>query len=294
MARKIYNVPKWNDVKDNITFGFESTWKYPNESCFDKHKVNYGRLVEFIEYNTETDKLKFVSRIDKDEANIEIPSIVYKTKDREQFIFDYKKLRRRMSMFGLVESSNSKQWNTEGGGHIHLGFPAYVDGFMDIFIDNIYRFQYRYPQIGWLFNSAYDNYNKIPKEKSSHRFVNIVPRENTIEFRLFIMPKNLNEFNLHLDFALAVYKYCYEISARGSYVKVFKKQRDWRSSARDYRKIGYTEIPYEDSIKDMKDMFSDLGLDFGRAVKCGKLDMLWTRYNIVDKKGNNLKSEYLV
>ena len=162
-------------------FGFESTWRYADpkkQNVYDrrrdtrpatKHLIADKKFCEDF-YKIES----WRASLDTDPYNIELKTKKLKYVDKKQFIKDYKALRELLATKGIVESSRSKRYWLEGGGHIHLDYignfgtvkeddyPKNQDfkiarTMFSLFIRNLTIFLANNPWIAWSFNDAHDN-----------------------------------------------------------------------------------------------------------------------------------------
>jgi len=164
--------------------------------------------------------------------------------DLQYFIHNnYKDLLKLFKEVGFKPSSCYKNIENEGGGHIHLSQDRLFEQsekFQNLFRYNMIVFCANFPELNYLMNNPHDNYNanrflvnrkvynrnfktgrafyskprisalKQLKFGCLYGFNNkcfpIIFRQNTIEFRLFIMPRTLNELKFHFNIAFSIYE----------------------------------------------------------------------------------------
>lgn len=91
----------------------------------------------------------------------------------------------------------------------------------------------------------------------------------TIEFRLFMMSRDTNEFKVHFNFAISVYNYIYDIT---------KKNEQLSLKYTDHKQLQYIKI--EEAKKNALEAFNVLGLDKEdiKFIKKYKFPILKHRY----------------
>lgn len=185
----------------------------------------------------------------------------------------------------------------------HISDPQYKDPtIVKLFYDNLLIFQMNNPWLHWSFNSPVDNINsfinfyeslnflKKPTIESltpnyewftssnkivvNHRIYPCMSNPpikyrnsfNTIEFRMFIMPRNLDENLLHIEFAHKVTNYLWDLTKKG--IKL-----DLKFNSRSM----YKKLTYEDSLKGLHKIMKTL--DIEKSQYKMKVDLLKQRYS---------------
>lgn len=213
----------------NINFGYEATYL---NSC-------YSEVDDDLLY-----KLGFKFDLDLDSI-YEITTIKgnFKLNNLNKFLLNYDILNNILKEKNFeISTLYDNDISNDGGGHIHLSLSRVNKkglNFKLVFMKNMYLFFIKNPWLNWLFNQPYDTYNANSMliennqyEQSDMRdletlWYNIIkdnPLTNelskclpllyrefyqTIEFRLFMMPRNNDELILHFNLAICIYNHIF-------------------------------------------------------------------------------------
>jgi hypothetical protein len=113
----------------------------------------------------------------------------------------------------------------EAGGHIHIDLTKVSKTLRkNSFLRNLYVFIINNPELNWLLNGPYDLFNGsmlstnweelLEEPEQASKEFSVIYRQSyeSIEFRFFIMPRNIQEHSLHLKIAYSIYKYIYDLT----------------------------------------------------------------------------------
>jgi len=161
-----------------------------------------------------------------------------------------------------------------------------------LFVHNLNTFIINNPWIPWTFNDPNDNLNAINniinnslnkdivqiKKDGLMRSANLSidikkwaitvrPEFGTIEFRFFGMPKNADELETNIDLAMAIYKYCFDLTAKG--IKLESHYKSWK----DFRNISYPQ-----ATRGLRKVCKLLKIDYNKLKDTGKVNNMKIRY----------------
>ena len=228
-----------------------------------------------------------------DASSLEIPSPTYESRD--EMLKDFRSLLDSLAEFDFYPSSVICEL-TEGGCHTNYDLVSNFDSEDERkrFSKNLFAFVKNHPEIVWAFLSPYDNNSSHVKDvkwrEDSHggcdlskgEFMTVrddyIPfRESSanilyqyVELRFFVMPKTVEELELHLDFSRALLKYV----ATLDHVEVNEKTY----YGQDVKKLS----------KNLTNVCNLIGIDPKRLKKHGKFDAIERRV----EANKNKKDEF--
>jgi hypothetical protein len=206
------------------TLGFEFTFLYKYQKKDYPNPI--GGIVEAVEeelqINSEHSKKSF--HVHQDQGILEINSPPFSNLDDVKIFYQW--MMKHVSRYPLVPSLPTQMG---GGCHIHFA----VDNFKlnQKFLVNLFRDSNNRPYFSWMFNDPYDNESAEPQKWKQNWMKNNVidcyagnkgsmlridercpgQKPTTVEFRIFDMPKNLNQL---VDFIIFVDVYLRFINKR--------------------------------------------------------------------------------
>ena len=225
---------KGKKLSDNLSFGWDNTRLYLD---------NTKSLKEY----------KWISdRFEADDCGCEVSTpIVKNSSDVTRYFNEFNNFTKANNLTFKISNSN----DCLGGCHIHLSLSKFRNPKdKKLFLQNIGVFLTNYPQLNWGFNDLEDNINANTlfyksgsgifndyefRNFSNHPYpyyaymhnpikVSLYKKYalrynsdyNTIELRIFCMPETLKQHLLHYDVAMAIYKYCENITKNGKLMKL--------------------------------------------------------------------------
>jgi hypothetical protein len=226
----------------NIHFGVEPT--FGNNIPYENKLISYWDYTEsktlYTDLYSKVTALKFNIEEDSDTIECSSKKYTFKINDLKPFFSEYNKLKNIMLKEGFKPSTCYKEIENEGGCHIHLSTLKIKRlNLLDEFLYNLHIFFINNPELSWLFNNPHDNeifsplalnnlwhdgirvkrlnINDHLKNNSFYllsKNSSILYRRgyDTIEFRLFMMPRNNDEFRLHLNLVVAIYNYIFKLT----------------------------------------------------------------------------------
>lgn len=229
-------------------------------------QIYYNIAEVFAEHiNTNTEYACYT-----EDGTIEIPTQIFESK--KDIIQYFNKLNKTLKEFGII-SSSLVSLQDEGGGHININYPKHIKNieyeeigeYKDNYV-NFYKKLENYiinnPSIAWCFLSPYDNDSaKINNDVIKYR----EGEGSYIELRFFMMPRNVKELELHIDFSQAL------INNLGK-IKVEKSNNKSLNS--------YT---FAESLENITKVCEEINFDFNRLVEVGKIDLLKQRHKFGKK-----------
>lgn len=277
----------------NLNFGFEATFGNDINDFMGYHPITCTS-----NYNDKTDdpkhpvrKIGFRMMVDSNTVECASVKGKFQTNKLNQFYNKYNELSQYLfSNHNLKPSSDYPEIENEGGGHIHISTKEIIKKgpkFHKAFLRNLYNFTINNPELNWLFNGPWDNYNgnsllgfvysryeelfispyqtkfRIKKHNYEYAIENysevnldkshpIIYRRyyKTIEFRLFMMPRTQQELQLHFDLCFAIYNYIWKTT-------IAKKTIELK-----YKKVSeLKKITKKQAIQNSNETFRLLGME---------------------------------
>lgn len=286
------------NCKHDLNFGFEGTYTYQKPHFLS---LDYFTVVNI---DSKLDKIGF-NGITYDCGNIyEITTKKgkFKINDIDIFLEHKKTCDDILSKYMLVASSETKNIIDEGGGHIHLSLSEVNKRgikFKKLFMQNMYSFFILNPWLNWMFNGPYDNINANSMLTERHiaaknnnietyseiydswyhilnydiltdnlnKTLPVIYRKNyqTVEFRIFMMPRNEEETRLHFNLAKCIYNYIYNKTCANERIKhdlSIQKINNIEKYANknindifiDYEDV-FETIPFSHTLRKLKEVF---------------------------------------
>ena len=227
-----------------LTIGIELTflpsWYGEFRNLLIKRKIKKSEdILETIAKNLAENVSfysSFIQNYFEEMGVLEVPTKTLNS--RNECIKAFKEITKELKEEDFV-SSSSVCIEHNGGAHIHF------DGQTDI--HNVYNFLRTYPSISWLFLGYNDNETAVLKlGVSQHDCVVHCNNEyNTTELRFFMMPRNLKEFLVHIDFAQKLMLFIKD----NKYKPIIKK---------------YSDYTYNKSVKELKEVCELINFPFKR------------------------------
>lgn len=296
--------------KTFIQCGFEFTAVVKGKKEKYKSKVfevgswSWTDSIEHIYGGTTISKVKWIQEnIESDDCGLEIPSPKATTKEIAiKYFNQFKRFVVRHKLSIDINTGN----NALGGCHIHLDTTPMTKAFRKKFLINVAIFLSNNPQLNWGFNDVNDNYNansllnddyyafshdgtmltKFIRKPLAEGFAKrYALRYNqgyqTLELRIFDMPKNLKQHILHSDVAQAIYQYCLIKTNRGE------------RFVREYKKISDCNFTLSESINRFNKTMNAIGIETRRTKE--QIRNIETRY-LWNKQMNedDIDTNYLV
>lgn len=197
------------------------------------------------------------------------------------------------SKYSMINSSLFKieypfEWC--GGCHISIHISKNIWKNTKL-IDNIKNFFFSYPSLIWLFNIPSDNVSSKIIKRSLRQtywkgdfitinepYDDIITEKDTtegrLELRMFMMPRCIEELDIHYKFVEALYKYCYSD----------KLIPDIQKKASEYRKTNLVKYKYEKAKNECTEAYNILNLnpkDLDLQFEGGsKLNLLKMRFEL--------------
>lgn len=220
----------------NLHFGVEHTFGSRITG------MQYRDLMHGEYYGDKTNLHKalnlYSTGVEKDSDCIEIPSVKLLLSKLNVFDNNYIKIKELLFKEKIKESSCYARIQDEGGGHIHLSLKYVAGKIRKNFYRNMVIFSINNPELAWVFNNPFDKDNSLSMLKT-HDYIKLErsirndskrnglifsDSYNTIEFRFFMMHRNLEECHLHLRLSIAIYNYLFNLSNRQ--IKLYLKYTD--------------------------------------------------------------------
>lgn len=246
-------------------------------------------------HKAEFNKIGF--NMHQDSGCFECPSIKEKfnTENPLYFFKQFGLLIKTFGKYDYKPSSSYNEIENEGGGHIHLS-TQFIDKkgkeFKKKFIRNLYNFTINNPELNWIFNDPWDadnansllsyvgeasiysertgehlGYKKVDyndlidfyEEDEISKEFPIINRENlkTLEFRFLMMPRTVEELELHYDLVISIYNYIWKMTSNNKVIlPKYKNLKEIQSISKSNAKINLIETfkTLKLSNKDIKEI----------------------------------------
>ncbi len=272
---------------DSWKFGMETTWgierKFLPKKFFkiyddDRSSLADEIISQFSESFIESLELKHKKHpwfdtedtegnVCNDGGMMEIATPTYTS--FQDFMFDYRKLKKELEEWNFTESSNTCM-ETEGGCHINIDTEwienKHSSEFADKFVHNLKTYIYNNHSIVWTFLAPNDNNSSVLSRHPNSKGEYFIEHGNYCELRFFMMPRNLEEMELHWNFTNSLIQYIYQETVGG--VKYTLKSASELSNT-----------TFKQSVSIMKSVCKDLKFDYKRLVQVGKIKLLKTRHS---------------
>lgn len=198
---------------------------------------------------------------DIDDGALEIPTPVFAS--IAGFERWYKRFEKKViKPYKLRAQATTREGDTiyiesTGGGHIHIDIPNKIRH-MARFIENVKRANTFYYYFRWLFGDITETDNIVHPNTSWHFVAEKVPsniitiRKNTLEYRFFTAPRNLEESKLFIKLALAINKSIFrDHLVYGNFSYLYRDSEDHikRAFEEDFKDFGLDIKPYKKYLK---------------------------------------------